>query len=166
MQFEVGQDKHISITVGINGNGSNNIVFVKRNWIQSIMHCQVNDKGGYGARFHVIPQYFSRTADTRMMWILSGMLVCVKQLWSITDKCEMSISKWHGWMLSYLTKKCFPSVSLRTDHKNPMKTKHISSIPKLMEKLHIDVGSVFEYTNFSNMFDDHAHVSVHHNSVF
>ena len=94
------------------------------------------------------------------------MLVCVKELWSRTDKCEMVVSKWHGWVLAYLTRKCFPGVTIKSDSNNPMQPKFVSSIPKLLEKLNIEIGSTFDYERLGDMFVDHEHVCVINNSVF
>ena len=67
-------------------------------------------EGGYGSMFSDIPMFRSNDTDTRIVCILSGMLVCVKELWMSTDKCPMSVLNWHGWLLSYLTRKCFLGV--------------------------------------------------------
>ena len=58
LQYEIGQDKCIKIILDMDGSDRSNEVHTKRNWIQSIVHCQKFDEGGYGARFPVVPQFF------------------------------------------------------------------------------------------------------------
>ena len=119
-----------------------------------------------GQGFQTFLMFTSKVADSRLMWTLSGMLVCVKELWKITDKCPMSVLKWHGWLLCYLTRKCFPGVTVKSDKYNPIKSKHVSSIPKLMEKMNIDEGSIYDPEDLVRMFEDHDDMCVIYSSLF
>ena len=101
------------------------------------------DKGGYGAWFPSIPSYQCNDMDSRVVWILSGMIVCVKELWFLTNQVDIHVSKWHGWLLAYLTKVCFPEVIFQNDKSNPIKKKHVSTIPKLLEKWVLKKEQVF-----------------------
>ena len=87
------QDRCIKLI--LNGDGCNEFVELntKRNWIKSIVYSQKMDEGGYGARFSVIPPFLARSTDTRCLWILSGMLVCVKEVWKRTDQCAIVFFK-------------------------------------------------------------------------
>ena len=135
LQYEIGQDPVIKVTLLDNERGFINVVDTKRNWVQSIIHCQRNDKEGYGARFPVVPAFRYADTDTRVLWVVSGILLCVKEMWNQTDKCVMDVSKWHGWLLSYLTKKCFPGIVVRPHKMNPMRSSYVSSVERLIEKL-------------------------------
>ena len=150
IQQEIGLDKSIKVTCDQDNLITPVVLNTKRNWIQSIVHYHAMDN--YGAHFSVIPQFTSTNTDTRILWTLCGMLVCVKELWTRTDQCEMVVSKWHGWVLAYLTRKCFPGVTIKSDVKNPICSKFVSSIQKLMEKLYIEVGSSFDYESLGDMF--------------
>ena len=165
IQREIGSDNTIKITLDGNNNETPTVITTKRNWLQTIIHCQKNDMDGYGATFHVVPVFKTGEYDTRILWLLSGMLVCVKELWSLTDKCDMFYSKWHGWLLAYLSKICFPGETFKNDHVNPIKKNHVSSIKKLTEKLGIQDEDGLDYEVLGGMFDDHEHVSVIYNSV-
>ena len=78
MQYEIGEDKCIKIVMDPDDPTTPDVVNTKRSWRQSIVHCQKMDEGGYGAMFSGIPLFRSNLTDTRILWILSGMLVCVK----------------------------------------------------------------------------------------
>ena len=134
LQVEIGTDQGIRVKLLENDQGIQNVVDTRHNWIQSIIHCQRNDKEGYGAIFPVVPQFRYNDTDTRQLWIVSGMLLCVKELWYLTDKYEMDVSNWHGWVLSYLTRKCFPGITIKSHNMNPIRSTYVTTIPKLIEK--------------------------------
>ena len=127
LQYEVGQDKSIKVIIDNPIPGRPNVVYTRRNWMQSIIHCQKIDNGKYGDRFPDIPEFYSKITDTRILWFLSDMMVCVKTFWLNTDKCEIKVSNWHGWLLTYLTKACFPGVRLKDESNNPFKHKFITT---------------------------------------
>ena len=112
LQYEVGKGNGIIITLDRNNHRLSSIINTRRSWIPYIVHCQKLDVGKYGARFPDIPPLSCKNTDTRVLWLLSGMLVCVKELLIITERCEIHDSRWHGWLLTYLTRKCFPSVRI------------------------------------------------------
>lgn len=114
MKYEVGNDKNIKIIGNNNQQGTQAIIYASRNWLESIIPCQKIDADGYGSRFPDIPMFTYTKTDTMILWLLSGMMLCVKELWFLTSKCEIHVSKWHGWLLEYLTKKSFPG-SIRND---------------------------------------------------
>ena len=167
MQCEIGEDNCIKVLLD-NVDGVNpHVVNTKRNWIQNIVHCQHVGYGGYGAWFPAIPSFQSDDRDSRILWILSGMIVCVKELWFLTDKVNMHVSKWHGWLLAYLTKVCFPEIIFRGGSSNPMRKDNVRTIPRILDKVGIETGmGMFDYRQLGGMFDDHEHVCVMYNSVF
>ena len=118
--------------------------------MKSILHCHTMDS--YGARFPVIPQFSCGHTDTSILWILSGMIDLIKELWERTDKCEMVVTKWHGWLLTFLTKKCFPSITIKADTISPIKSKFVTTTKKLMEKLDVEVGDVLDLDVLGNFF--------------
>ena len=92
--------------------------------------------------------------------------MCVKELWFLTDKVDMHFSKWHVWLLSYLTKVCFPEIQFRIDSSNPIRKDYVRSVGRLLEKMGIEEGTImFDYRQLGDMFDDHEHVCVLYNSV-
>ena len=148
MQYEVGQDKSIKVLCDNESPDYTNVIHTKIIWIQSIIHCQTTDI--YGARFPLIPSFVSTSTDTILIWMLSGMFVYVKELCRSIDTFEMVKSKWHGWLLTFLTRKCFPSVNIRPDRITPFKGKFVTNVPSIMQKMCIEVGSSFDYSRFSD----------------
>ena len=160
LQYEVGKGKGIKINLAPNNPGMPSEVNTRRSWIPSIVHCQKLDAGGYGARFSDIPQFSYPSTDTRVLWILSGMLVCVKELWISTDKCEIHVSKWHGWLMTYLTRKCFPSVKIVPERFTPIKNKFVTTVDKLIEKTNIGFSTKYKPVNLVAKFEEHENVCV------
>ena len=114
MQYQVGKERSIKISRGINQEGKSDIIYARRNWMESIFPCQKIDADGYGSRFPDIPMFTYNKTDTRILWIVSGIMLCVKEVWYLTSKCEIFVSRWHGWLLAYLTQISFPG-SFRND---------------------------------------------------
>ena len=54
-----------------------------------------------------IPNFYHKEMYTSMLWILTGMLTRVEEMWTYTTKVLLQQSKWHGWILTYIGKKCF-----------------------------------------------------------
>ena len=44
---------------------------------------------------------------SRMLWVVSSLLLRVETLWNIILKSEMRRSEWQGYIMMYLAKKCF-----------------------------------------------------------
>ena len=57
-------------------------------------------------------------------------------------------------------------MTVKCDKYNPIKRKHVSSIVKLMDKMNIDEGSIYEPEDLVRMFDDHENMSVLFSSLF
>ena len=92
----------------------------------------------YGCDFPPLCIYNrSNKIDTRLIFCLSAMLTRVRELWSLTTKVPMRTSKWHGWMLTYLSDKCFSGckVNVRLTALNPYIKSHIRSIPNICKKI-------------------------------
>ena len=134
MQHDIGEDNCIQVVLDNVVSECPHVVDTKRNWIKSIIHCQKMDKGGYGAWFPSTPSYKCNDRDSRMVWLLSGMTLCVKELWCLTDKVDMYCSKWHGWLLTYLTKNCFPEIIFRGDASNPIRRDNVRTVGRLLGK--------------------------------
>ena len=99
-----------------------------------------------------------------MAWMISGMITVVKELWYKTDKCEISDSKWHGWLMTFMTNRCFPSMKIKTDFNSPFKAKYLNSYEKILKKLKMDNEYEFDYMKIADFFEDHENVSVLFNS--
>jgi hypothetical protein len=73
----------------------------KKLWPSLLFPLQQNYR--FGVTFSTIPYIRSNTQDTSFVWILAGLLTRVQKVWSIIYKCEMRQSRWHGWMLAWLS---------------------------------------------------------------
>ena len=45
--------------------------------------------------------------DTSMLWLLCGLLTRIQELWTLVYNIQLYQSQWHGWLLTYISKKCF-----------------------------------------------------------
>ena len=127
--------------------------YFKKSWPSCIFPCQIlND---YGARFPSIPAFNSNVHHTELLWTLSALLTRSETLWQLTVHLELRTSRWHGWLLIYLTKQCFPNIARRQDTKDPFKSNQVRTIPRIMEKVH---NGLQEDGNFGDLFLDYAKV--------
>ena len=127
-------------------------VFFKKIWPSSIYPCQKMDS--YGAMFVTVPSFNSKGAgcriDTQMVWILSTLMTHVEPLWRLVSEVQLRKSRWHGWLLCYLTKKCF-YFSRTQDRRDIFKFREVQTIDRIAQKiprgelqdLLIDVNHVF-----------------------
>ena len=65
------------------------------------------------------------------------MLLRVKEIWYNVTKTPLYTSKWHGWLLSFLSRKCLYNYNFRGTNGNPFSSKYVTSVPKLIEKLNM-----------------------------
>ena len=101
-----------------------------------------------GARFPVIPTFSFRKrrglqpSDSLVLWEVSCFLCLVPKLWDLVIRAPMRTSDWKGWLLEYLSYKCFQNIKRkRQDPKNPFKRNEIDSVPKLLEKCRRERGT-------------------------
>ena len=73
IQYEIGDDKCIKVKLEMNNFSICEEILTRRNWLQSIIHCQKLDVGRYGCRFPTIPKFSCKMTDTKGLWILCGM---------------------------------------------------------------------------------------------
>ena len=64
----------------------------------------------YGIAPYIIPSFFSTTNNTSMLWLLTGMLTRIEELWNLISKVKFYQSKWHGWILTFISNKCFTHI--------------------------------------------------------
>ena len=90
----------------------------------------------YGSAFPSIPTFSSRNKNTSILWILSALLTRVEVLWqAVCGINKFRQTCWHGWMLTYLTKKCFTHAKMRSEKTNPFQMTFMSSVAKLLAKI-------------------------------
>ena len=92
----------------------------------------------YGVHPHIIPTFRSVGRDatnTSMLWLLSGLLIRVQEIWELTHNMPLRQSKWNGWILTYLANKTFHHYNARVQRQDPFHVRYMSSDNKLVKKL-------------------------------
>ena len=91
----------------------------------------------YGIIFPQTPPLKHSDIDTSLLWTVSNLLCRVEKLWMIVEKVDLFTSKWHGWMLVFLTKNCFNQGNHRQVKNDPFKYKFISETSRFLEKIRL-----------------------------
>ena len=122
---------------------------IRKTWPVAIYPLQKNDC--YGAPFPAIPKFNTRSHNTSMLWVVSALMSRVESLWfSILKLDEFYQSQWHGWLLTYLSKTCFPHLSFRNEKKDPFK---YSLVRKKVEHIFEKIQPSFHDNNFDEVFN-------------
>ena len=80
----------------------------KRIWPFHIYPCQKYDQ--YGARMISIPYFQCNSSE--LLWLLSSLMLTIEPLWNtIATINEFRRSKWYGYLLTFLTKKCLHHIN-------------------------------------------------------
>jgi len=124
-----------------------NIRCFRKSWPRHIYPLQkVNT---YGAAFPQIPKFGASYSpdldhfDTIMIWRLSAILTRIDALWKIITEVELRRSNWHGWLLIWLSKMCFPELTRRQDRKDPFSFQQVKSVQNIVQRLNLD--NTFEH---------------------
>lgn len=120
-----------SVEVIVNGDGDT--VTINKYWSSTLYPCQ--QMTSHGIAFPTIPKLQSSSVKTKNVWILGSLLSRVERLWKCTEKCPLDTSKWHGWMLSYLTEHCFNQAYRKRQNNDPFKGREIETVAKFIEKI-------------------------------
>ena len=111
------------------GDGSpETIVWFQKSWSSTIYPCQ--KMNSHGIMFPRVPPLKITGRDASefnlsVPWILSALLTQIEPLWRIgAEHHDLRTSMWHGWMLRFLTKRCFPGGKNQA-RKDPFKNQFI-----------------------------------------
>ena len=129
----------------------------------------------HGCRFIAVPVFRTRACDNipnskvETAWVLSALLLSSQAFWTAIGSTPLFKSKWHGWMLVYLTKRCINRVSKRQNKLDVFKSVQMNTISRFLnEKLLVD--SLYEaledcptiaYINFIDNIIDQDNIDVH-----
>ena len=141
-------------------NDEYKIVSCRRNWLAFIVFSQIVDYEGYRCNFPFIPCVKKQSISSQIVWSLSEMLTKVPLLWALTDECTERTSQWHGWMLTYLSTRSFPSSTVNADTKNPFKRTFVNKFESLEEKLGLTGIDEFNQETMFALFINHPSVKV------
>jgi hypothetical protein len=81
----------------------------KRIWPLYIYPCQKLCK--YGWKMHTVPVY--QVANSRLLWLVSSLLIKVEAIWNILASSELKTSEWSGYLLMHLTKTTLHHINWR-----------------------------------------------------
>ena len=86
-QKDIGDHKLLNVLIDVNRNDNQQYrISCKRNWPSHVYIVQKFDKKGFGVPFVPIVKCTLRGRDTRVLWILIGLLSRVRESWKATEK--------------------------------------------------------------------------------
>ena len=112
-------------------------------WPSSIVH--VHPHNGHGSDYPLVPAMVDEQFDCRLAWCLVGMHACLPTLWEASDSVVSRDDDWTGWLLSHVTKTCYPE-RVRSvhgsSHSNPLqfRYKKTKSAGDLLFELLVKLG--------------------------
>ena len=114
-------------------------------WPLVLYPCQAMTN--HGVIFTNPPIYSSKEFNTRMIWILSVILVRVEALWKeVALTNPLRTSDWQGWLMVYLISQCFNEGSCQQHKNDVFKLEYVSNYEGLIEKVQIyeELNQYFE----------------------
>jgi hypothetical protein len=106
------------------------IVFYPK-WPPFLVHVHSYNK--FGAKFPVIPSLERmsgdlRTRDLRTVWYLISTLAMLPDLWEMAIDALSSDRQWMGWILSFVSDKCYGSKTCMATKNNPFFVQRLDQI--------------------------------------
>jgi len=106
------------------------IVFYPK-WPPFLVH--VHNYNKYGAKFPAIPSLTRisgdlRTRDLRTVWYLISTLAMLPHLWEMAIDALTSDRQWMGWILSFVSDKCYGSKTCIATKNNPFVVQRLDQI--------------------------------------
>ena len=144
------------------GMRTEEITTFKVGWPQNIYPCQTLNS--HGAHPHLTPKLATTDPECTnffhisRIWSLSSMLLTVEPLWNkIVSMNSYSRESWHGWLLTYLSKKSIHHVATRSEPNDPFKFGTISSMNDFASKLEpclMQSADIYEHQTYIDIFND------------
>ena len=126
---------------------------VRKAWPNVIYPLQKNDK--FGAPFPEVPDISSSNYNISMLWAVTALMSRLESLWfTIMNIEEFYQSEWYGWVLTYVSKNCFPQFNRRHEPKDPFK------VTKKIDSLYEKIKEEFENQNFLEVFQEFSNIRV------
>ena len=84
----------------------------------------------------IIPLLKEDYVNTFIVWTLIALLKCVEDIWKVVTKVRFRQSKWHRWVLTYITKHFFTHFNNCAAKNLPFKsnTGHMMSLDTVIAK--------------------------------
>jgi len=99
-------------------------------WPPSFVH--VHPRSERGSEFPSLVAFCHDEIDCHLLWSLSAMMIAIPSLWEKTDSLVRNNLDWYGWLLTYVTRVCFPKAEGKK-----------SALFRFKEKLDSDKGLEF-----------------------
>ena len=64
----------------------------------------------YGIAPHIMLSFFSTPDNISMLCLFSGMITKIVELWTLVSDVTLYQSKWQGWILTFISIKCFTHI--------------------------------------------------------
>ena len=122
-------------------------------------------KSRHGAR-PFVPVYFvtgHRNNDCRAGWLLTSMLLSVPELWKSVTEAYKSLTGWEGWVLSYVTAKCLPHISLKGKD-SPFRI--LKQVDLLEKHICVSGSSLYRPTDLFSKFDPLSSQIVKYSNIY
>ena len=161
IKFEQALQKNIQSATVIVDNRANdeqeyNLHF-KKTWPLCLYLCQTTDK--YEIMFMTIPRfrlsrnYFLGQQASEDVWKVVSILASIQEVWDLVINVQFRCSQWHGWLLHYMGKKMFPTITPNFSKKYPFSFIEIITIPKIIEKFNFHNSDIL-YCNSIKILQD------------
>ena len=89
----------------------------------------------YGIIPYTLPTYMNNNSNTSMLWLLTGILTRVEEIWKLVLSFELRQSCWHGWILSYITSKCLTHITNKTSKGDPFQLSFMRNCNEVLNKI-------------------------------
>jgi predicted GIY-YIG superfamily endonuclease len=144
-------------------NNEHKSVYFKGSWPRLLV--SVHPLNKYGARFPIVPTLFdSKTKqDLRLLWVVTGLIVCIPVLWEDTVRSLQSTDQWNGWMLRFASDKCLINRTMSSSKDDPFRDISNSNFVGLTSKLRSKNQSSTDYDyggEMQQLFNLHSGVHV------
>ena len=89
----------------------------------------------YGIIPYTLPTYMNNNSNTSMLWLLTGILTRVEEIWKLVLSFELRQSCWHGWILSYITSNCLTHITNKTSKGDPFQLSFMRNCNEVLNKI-------------------------------
>ena len=136
-------DNKIQVIIDQRPNGEpDQTIQIRPSWPSILYPCQKSNE--FGFMFPTIPKMtVNRNSDlnsysSMRIWQVIAILSRTECLWKIICKIpQFHRSKWHGWLLTYISHQCFPFAKSRQDSKDPFKKQYIGKVADIINKTNV-----------------------------
>ena len=132
--IEMQQENHlVKVIIDSNDDNREEIYHIKPQFPLYLYPIQKSND--YGAIPILTPTFVHKEKDTSIIWSLVNILTLVEDLWFIIKKIQLRASCWHGWILTYIAKKCLTHHKCRASKRDPFIFQKLNDLDFILEKI-------------------------------